>query len=157
MNHPRRPIALLIALMTIILALLAGCSAPSSTSSQDSANAALTASQPASSREPQDPSDASPSTTDALAVKGTQLTGANGKPVQLRGVSTHGLAWFPQYVNQPFFDELRQDWNANVVRLALYTAESGGYCTDGDRTQLTQLVQQGINQATAADLYVIVD
>lgn len=159
MHHPRHPIALLVALMTVVLVLLAGCSAPSSTSSQDTTNAqeAPTASQPTSSPEPQDPSDAAPSTTGALTVKGTQLTGANGEPVQLRGVSTHGLAWFSQYINQPFFDELHQDWNANVVRLALYTAESGGYCTDGDRTQLTQLVQQGIDQATAADLYAIVD
>lgn len=33
-----------------------------------------------------------PSTTGALKVVGAQLTDAAGEPVQLRGVSTHGLA-----------------------------------------------------------------
>lgn len=100
---------------------------------------------------------ATPSTAGKLRVVGTQLVGADGSPVQLRGVSTHGLAWFPQYVNEPFFRELRQDWGANVVRLALYTAESGGYCTDGDREQLEALVEKGVQFAAEADLYAVVD
>ncbi|MFR1167557.1 MAG: cellulase family glycosylhydrolase, partial [Adlercreutzia equolifaciens] len=70
-----------------------------------------------------------PSTTGALKVVGAQLTDAAGEPVQLRGVSTHGLAWYPQYVNQEFFTELREVWGANVVRLATYSAEEGGYAT----------------------------
>lgn len=100
---------------------------------------------------------AAPSTTGALHVEGAQLASADGRPVQLRGVSTHGLAWFPQYVNQPFFDELRQDWGANVVRLAMYTVESGGYCTDGDQAELERLMADGVAYATEADLYVVVD
>lgn len=104
-----------------------------------------------------DASAARPSTTGALQVVGSQLCGADGTPVQLRGVSTHGLAWFPQYVNSDFFQELRQDWGANVVRLAMYTAESGGYCADGDQAALRQLVLDGVDYATAADLYAIVD
>ena len=98
-----------------------------------------------------------PSTAGALQVVGSQLCDAAGNPVQLRGVSTHGLAWFPQYVNDDFFQELRQDWGANVVRLAMYTAESGGYCTDGDPTALRQLVLDGVDYASDADLYAIVD
>ncbi len=100
---------------------------------------------------------ATPSTAGALRVEGSRLVSETGEPVQLRGVSTHGLAWFPQYVSQPFFDELRQDWGANVVRLALYTAESGGYCTGGDQAQLKQLVRDGVDYAAKADLYAIVD
>ncbi len=98
-----------------------------------------------------------PSTTGALHVEGAQLVGEHGEVAQLRGVSTHGLAWFPQYVNQEFFTELRQDWNANVVRLALYTSESGGYCTDGNQGELEALVQNGVDFATQADLYAIID
>ncbi len=100
---------------------------------------------------------ATPSTAGALQVSGAQLCAEDGSPVQLRGVSTHGLAWYPQYVNQSFFQELRNDWNANVVRLSLYTAESGGYCTDGDDEALYNLVYNGVNYATEADLYAIVD
>lgn len=92
-----------------------------------------------------------------LHVEGTGLSDEQGRPVQLRGVSTHGLAWFPQYVNADAFATLRDDWGTNVVRLAMYTAESGGYCTDGDRSALLDLIDEGVRAATAADLYVIID
>lgn len=105
----------------------------------------------------EDSSTPTPATPGALQVNGSQLCDSDGDPVQLRGVSTHGLAWYPQYVNQEFFTELREDWNANVVRLALYTAESGGYCTDGNKDELYQLVLDGVKYATEANLYVIVD
>ncbi|MCI8709686.1 MAG: cellulase family glycosylhydrolase [Dorea sp.] len=100
---------------------------------------------------------AAPSVCGKLSVKGTQLVDKNGNAVQLRGVSTHGLAWFPQYVNEDLFRELRQEWKANVVRLAMYTAESGGYCTDGDKESLKELVKRGVSYAAAQDIYVIVD
>ncbi len=100
---------------------------------------------------------AAPSVTGALHVEGAHLVGSDGKPVQLRGASTHGLAWFPQYVNEEWFRQLHNEWKANVVRLAMYTAESGGYCTDGDKEALKVLVKQGVQFATACDMYVIVD
>ena len=53
--------------------------------------------------------------------------------------------------------ELHDDWNANVVRLAMYTAEYGGYCSDGDKESLKQLVKDGVTYATNAGLYVIID
>ena len=98
-----------------------------------------------------------PSTAGKLHLDGTQLVGSDGEPVQLRGISTHGLAWYPQYVNVACFAQMRYEWNANVVRLAMYTAESGGYCTDGNREQLKQLVREGVRWATAQDMYVIID
>lgn len=100
---------------------------------------------------------ATPSTAGALCVKGTQLTDSKGNPVQLRGISTHGLSWFPQYVNQDLFHELRNGWKANVMRLAMYTAENGGYCTDGNKDKLKQLVKDGVQYATNADMYVMID
>ena len=100
---------------------------------------------------------ATPATAGRLHVEGTQLTGEDGAPVQLRGISTHGLAWYPQYVNVMAFAQMRYEWNANLVRLAMYTAESGGYCTDGNREQLKQLVRDGVRWATAQDMYVIID
>lgn len=103
------------------------------------------------------PGIASPSRCGALQVKGTALTDQDGNPVQLRGISTHGLAWFPGYVNEDCFRELREDWQANVIRLAMYTAENGGYCTDGDKDKLKKLVQDGVAYATENDMYVIID
>lgn len=98
----------------------------------------------------------SPSVSGKLHVSGTRLCGEDGKPVILRGVSTHGLSWFPQYVNAQCFSTLRS-WGANVIRLAMYTAESGGYCTGGDRSALAELIKNGVKYATACDMYVIID
>lgn len=92
-----------------------------------------------------------------LHVEGTQLVNENGAPVQLRGVSTHGLSWYPEYVNREAFATLRDDWNANVVRLAMYTAEYGGYCSGGDRDKLKSLIDEGVNYATSLGMYVIID
>ena len=91
-----------------------------------------------------------------LHVEGTQLMNSAGEKVQLKGISTHGLSWFPDYVNQECFKELH-GWGANVVRLAMYTAESGGYCSDGDQDQLKDLIDKGVQYATKSNMYVIID
>ena len=94
---------------------------------------------------------------DALSVKGTQLVDESGNPVQLRGISTHGLSWYPQYVNQECFRQLKEEWCADLVRLAMYTAESGGYCTGGNKEDLRSLIENGVTYATECGLYVIID
>lgn len=99
---------------------------------------------------------ARPSKNGALRVKGTNLVDKKGRIVQLRGISTHGLAWFPQYVNQKCFKNLKK-WGANVVRLAMYTGEYGGYCSGGDQKALEKLIKDGVKYAKKADMYVIVD
>lgn len=93
----------------------------------------------------------------ALSVSGTKLTDSSGNAVQLRGISTHGLAWFPDYVNEDCFRQLRDEWNVNVIRLAMYTAEYGGYCSGGDQESLKQLIQNGVAYATSLNMYVIID
>ena len=100
---------------------------------------------------------ACPSVTGALHVEGTQLVGSGGQPVQLRGVSTHGLAWFPQYVNEACLKQMRQEWGANVFRIAMYTDEYGGDCSGGDREALKQKIREGVLAAQKQDLYVILD
>ena len=93
----------------------------------------------------------------ALHVENGKLTDAGGNTVQLCGMSTHGIAWFPQYINYDSFRTLRDDWNTNCIRLAMYTAEYGGYCAGGDKEQLKQLVRDGVSYATELGMYVIVD
>lgn len=92
-----------------------------------------------------------------LSVKGTDIVDKNGTMYQLKGVSTHGIAWFPDYVNKDCFQTFRDDWGANLIRLAMYTHENGGYCTDGDKEYLKGLVDSGVNYATELGMYVIVD
>lgn len=93
----------------------------------------------------------------ALSISGPDLVDQNGSLYQLRGVSTHGLAWYPEYVNADAFRSLRDDWGANVVRLAMYTGEYGGYCTGGDREQLKQKIREGVAAASDLGMYVIID
>lgn len=92
-----------------------------------------------------------------LHVDGNHLADASGKTVRLTGISTHGLSWFPQYVNKDTFKTLRDDWGANAVRLAMYTAEYNGYCSGGDKTKLKNTIRNGIDYATELQMYVIVD
>ena len=91
-----------------------------------------------------------------LHVSGTQLLDAGGRPVQLRGVSTLGLAWHPEFVNEAAFRTVR-DWGANTVRLAMYTCEPGGYVTDGDRGALEAAIDSGVRFCAALGMYAIID
>ena len=49
-----------------------------------------------------------PSVHGQLRVQGSQLTDAKGQPVVLRGMSTHGMQWFPQFANGAAFHELHK-------------------------------------------------
>lgn len=92
-----------------------------------------------------------------LSVKGTQLVDKNGNNFQLKGMSTHGLSWFPGFVNENAFKTLRDDWNTNVVRLAMYTAEYGGYCSGGSQSDLKALIDKGVRTASDLGMYIIID
>lgn len=95
--------------------------------------------------------------TGALHVSGTKLVDASGNIVQLRGVSTHGISWFPKYVNSDAFSTLKNDWGANVVRLAMYPREYNGYLTGGNKDSLKKTIDDGVNCATQLGMYVIID
>ncbi len=91
-----------------------------------------------------------------LAVKGTKIVDASGEVVQLRGISTLGFR-YPEYITEASFKTLRDEWGINVIRLAMYTDEPGGYCTDGDREELKKIMIRGVELATELSMYVIVD
>lgn len=92
-----------------------------------------------------------------LSVKGTRLLDSHGEEFRLYGMSTHGLAWFPDYVNREAFSTLCNEWNTNCIRLALYTHEYGGYCTNGDKEALKAILRKGVEYATEAGMYAIID
>lgn len=96
-----------------------------------------------------------------LSVKKTQLVDKNGKPVQLKGVSTHGINWdvgYP-YVNKAAFKTVRDKWGVNTIRLAMYTEEYNGYCVtdDAGRKKLLETIDSGVKAATELGMYVIID
>ena len=103
---------------------------------------------------------ARPSNSGKLYVSGTDLVNEKNQVVQLKGLSTHGIGWYPTYINQDFFTQMSNEWKCNVVRLAMYTQEYNGYCSnnrDLSRDDLKNLIKNGIQYAAKADMYVIVD
>lgn len=92
-----------------------------------------------------------------LSVSGTQLVDQYGNTYQLKGASTHGISWFPQYVSYDTFKYLRDSLGVNIVRIAMYTDEYAGYCSGGNKEELKALVKKGVDAATQLGLYVIID
>lgn len=88
-----------------------------------------------------------------------QLVDYNGEVVQLRGLSTHGLSWYPEYVNREFFEFMKEEWKVDIVRLAMYTDEENGYCIgdDANKEKLKEVIDRGVRAATELGLYVIID
>jgi len=56
-----------------------------------------------------------------LKVVGHQLCNEHGKPVQLKGFSTHNTTFCPECVTYDAIKANRDFWHANVVRAAIYT------------------------------------
>lgn len=94
-----------------------------------------------------------------LSVNGTDIVDKDGNKYQLKGVSTHGITWFPEYVNKDAFASVRDDWGANLIRLAMYTdtGDSNGYCSGGDKDSIRSILDSGVSAATELGMYVIID
>jgi endoglucanase len=89
-----------------------------------------------------------------LRVCGTKLCNQHGNPIQLRGMSTHGLQWYSQCIKDSSLDALAGDWNADILRISMYIQE-GGYQTNPRK--FTDLVHKIIDQVTARGMYALVD
>lgn len=91
-----------------------------------------------------------------LSIKGTEIVDKDGKIFQLKGISTHGINWFPEYVNKEAFEDLTS-YGVNAIRLAMYTADYNGYCSGGNQEELEQIVHNGVQYCTELGMYVIID
>jgi len=88
-----------------------------------------------------------------LKVDGTRLLAEDGRQVQLRGMSSHGLQWAGKYANEDVLRWLRDDWNVQIWRAAMYLTE-GGYIT---QKNLKFKVEESVEAAIKLGIYVIVD
>jgi aryl-phospho-beta-D-glucosidase BglC (GH1 family) len=90
-----------------------------------------------------------------LKVTNGKLVDKNGTSFQLRGMSSHDIRW--NYLAKGHsIQNLAYTWNANIVRIAMYTSpNNGGYITNP--ALLTQRVKDYIADAIEAGIYVIVD
>jgi len=69
-------------------------------------------------------------------------------------MSTHGIQWYSQCLNESSLDALAMDWKADVLRISMYIQEDG-YETNPRR--FTDLVHNYVEMATVRGLYAIVD
>ncbi|MFJ5419973.1 cellulase family glycosylhydrolase [Pectobacterium parvum] len=88
-----------------------------------------------------------------LSIENGRLVDEQGKRVQLRGVSSHGLQWFGDYVNKDSMKWLRDDWGINVFRVAMYTA-ADGYISN---PSLANKVKEAVAAAQSLGVYIIID
>lgn len=92
------------------------------------------------------------STHGKLTVSGTKIIDEHGNTFSLKGVSSHGLAWFPEYINKDSFKSLRDDFGINTIRLAMYSNPNDGYSKN-----VHEIVKNGVQYASDLGLYVIID
>lgn len=89
-----------------------------------------------------------------LLVKGTNLINEKGDIIRLKGMSSHGLMWYPEYINTRSLNTL-SEYGANAIRLAMYTDQNKGYVYN--KKEAMKNVLQGIENVLGADMYAIVD
>ncbi|WP_112277189.1 cellulase family glycosylhydrolase [Lentzea terrae] len=89
-----------------------------------------------------------------LRVCGVNLCNQYGKPIQLRGMSTHGIQWYSQCIKDASLDALVNDWGGDFIRVAMYIQE-GGYETNPRK--FTDMMHAYIEEATERGIYVLID
>lgn len=90
-----------------------------------------------------------------LHVEKNTLADAAGNDVQLTGMSSHGLLWYPEYTSAAAMLTLKS-YGANVFRIAMYADDpDGGYLQKKEES--LQLMYLAIENAISAGMYAIVD
>ncbi|APC41907.1 cellulase family glycosylhydrolase [Clostridium estertheticum] len=97
---------------------------------------------------------AATSSVSQLKIVGSQLCDSTGKAIQLKGMSSHGLQWYGDYMNYDSMKYLRDNWGVNVVRAAMYT-DQGGYISNPTTTKAK--VKEIVQAAIDLNMYVIID
>lgn len=91
---------------------------------------------------------------DFLTAKNGHIYDESGNKITLRGMSSHGIAWYGHFYNEKTLRTIVDDWQVNVFRIAMYTEEWGGYISNnGIKNKVNELVQICIDLG----IYVIID
>ena len=78
----------------------------------------------------QDTAGSGPDEHGHLRAEQGNIIDENGNKYQLRGLSTHGVGWYPDYVNAGAMKSVREK-GGNVMRAAMYTEADSGYLSAG--------------------------
>ncbi|MFJ1898008.1 cellulase family glycosylhydrolase [Streptomyces sp. NPDC088115] len=93
-------------------------------------------------------------TNGRLHVCGVNLCNRYDRPVQLRGMSTHGIQWFSQCYSAASMDALADDWKADLLRIAMYVQEDG---YETDPAGFTERVNGLVDMAEDRGMYALID
>lgn len=118
--------------------------------------------QPPTSKSPTSPPPTSPSPTGTtpvainglLRVCGVNLCNQYNQPIQLRGMSSHGLQWAGDCYNNASLDALAKAWTADLFRISMYVQEEG---YETNPTAFTNQVNNLVEMATGRGLYAVID
>ncbi|MEU0300937.1 cellulase family glycosylhydrolase [Streptomyces sp. NPDC006175] len=101
------------------------------------------------------PSDGTPVDINGpLHVCGVNLCNQYDRPVQLRGMSTHGIQWFDACYNAASLDALANDWKSDLLRVSMYVQEDG---YETDPAGFTARVNELVDMAEARGMYALID
>ncbi|MEU0852924.1 cellulase family glycosylhydrolase [Streptomyces flaveolus] len=89
-----------------------------------------------------------------LKVCGVNLCNQYNRPIQLRGMSTHGIQWFSKCYNSASLDALATNWKADLLRIAMYVQEQG---YETDPAGFTSRVNSYVDMAEARGMYALID
>nr|WP_315971349.1 cellulase family glycosylhydrolase [Paenibacillus sp. N3.4] len=88
-----------------------------------------------------------------LRVSGSNLVNQTGQTIQLKGMSSHGLQWYGQFVNYDSMKWLRDNWGMTVFRPAMFTQDGGYINNPSQKNKVKEAVQAAIDLG----IYVIID
>ncbi|WP_367128659.1 cellulase family glycosylhydrolase [Saccharothrix sp. HUAS TT1] len=89
-----------------------------------------------------------------LRVCGVNLCNQFNRPIQLRGMSTHGIQWFDKCYNNSSLDALAKDWKSDLFRIAMYVQEQG---YETNPSGFTNRVNSLVDMAEARGMYAMID
>jgi len=88
-----------------------------------------------------------------LKVEKGKLLNESGKNIQLKGISSHGLQWYGDFVNKDNIKFFVDNWGINVFRASMYTAEEGFTTNESLKEKVIEIV----DIAESLGIYVIID
>ena len=81
---------------------------------------------------------------------------SKGNPIQLKGMSTHGLQWAGvANVTARNIKALRNEWNCSVFRYALYVDEEGGYAYNPQFRN--EILEKVVKWTAENGIYLLID
>jgi len=96
-----------------------------------------------------------------LSVTNGKLVNECGNPVQLRGLSTHGIMFHQECYSEAAVKSIAEDWKADLLRLAMYTENSDGatkgFAQSSNKEFYYQWIDKMVQLTEKYGIYVIID